>query len=220
MGAHNLRLRHLVLAAALTFTPVIAAKAKSPVDLVEASTTLKPNQGVWAADVSGTEPIRVEVSLAQQLAYVYRGDRLIGVATVSTGSVGRETPTGTFPILQKEVDHRSKTYDDAPMPYMQRLTWKGVALHAGHNPGEAASHGCVRMPASFAKKLFSLTQVGDQVSIFDDIPAVPQMAMADAPQPQQQSDPTDWARMERAAAFDPYSPPPADPDPSDSGAGN
>lgn len=208
MNAYRLRMRHVMLAALLAVSPVATAYAKAPVDLIAAATGLKPNQSAWASDVSGPEPVRVEISLLHQLAYVYRGDRLIGVATVSTGSPGRETPTGTFPILEKEVDHHSKTYDDASMPFMQRLTWKGVALHAGHNPGEAASHGCIRMPASFAKKLFSLTKVGDTVTIFDDIPAIPEMASADTVRPS-----TDWASMdhqsndqqvmERAASFDP-----------------
>ena len=86
---------------------------------------------------------------------------------VSTGRRGRETPTGAFTILQKEVVHRSRTYDDASMPYMQRLTWKGVSMHAGHLPGYPASHGCIRLPAGFAKLLYKVTKLGTPVIITD-----------------------------------------------------
>ena len=72
----------------------------------------------------------------------------MGASTVSTGKPGHATPTGVFTILQKEVDHKCNLYDDAPMPFMQRLTWSGVAMHAGHLPGFPASHGCIRLPAT------------------------------------------------------------------------
>jgi len=96
---------------------------------------------------------------------VYRNGVPIAVSTVSTGREGRETPTGEFTILQKEVVHRSRTYDDAPMPYMQRLTWKGVAMHAGRLPGYRASHGCIRLPRGFAKLLYGITEIGTPVTI-------------------------------------------------------
>ena len=98
---------------------------------------------------------------------LYRNGVLIAASTISTGSKGRETPTGTFTILQKELLHRSRTYDDAPMPYMQRLTTKGVAMHAGYLPGYPASHGCIRLPTGFAKLLYGVTTIGTPVLVVD-----------------------------------------------------
>jgi hypothetical protein len=115
------------------------------------------------------------VSLKLQRAYIYRNGMLIGVSTVSTGVKGRETPTGVFTILQKEVDHKSNLYDDAPMPFMQRLTWDGIAMHAGRLPGYPASHGCVRLPLAFAKLLYAVTGRGMTVVITDSA-AVPRVA--------------------------------------------
>ena len=138
---------------------------------VEMAAAVAPNRFVWA-DNAGLQPVSVVVSIADQRAYVYRGQTLIGVASVSTGADDKPTPAGTYPILQKKVAHRSNLYDDAPMPYMQRLTWDGIALHAGRNPGFPASHGCVRLPAAFAKKLFAITSVGSTVTIMDE-PFVP-----------------------------------------------
>ena len=99
---------------------------------------------------------------------------LIGISTVSTGKVGHETPTGVFTVLQKQVHHKSNLYDSAPMPYMQRLTWSGVAMHAGNLPGFPASHGCVRMPMAFAKLLYATTALGMTVVItkLDEVPRV------------------------------------------------
>ncbi len=118
------------------------------------------------------------MSLPLQRAYVFDGGELIDTSPVSTGKRGYETPTGTFPILQKKVHHRSSTYDNAPMPYMQRLTWSGVALHAGRLPGYPASHGCIRLPRSFAKKLYKLTDYGTKVTITREKPADADSAMA------------------------------------------
>ncbi|MGJ3629261.1 L,D-transpeptidase family protein [Sphingomonas sp. MMS24-JH45] len=111
----------------------------------------------------------VLVSIPDQRAYVFRGERMIGAATVSTGTDDRPTPTGAFTILQKAAAHRSNLYDDAPMPYMQRLTWDGVALHAGRNPGFPASHGCVRLPTAFAARLFAATELGATVEVTDGL---------------------------------------------------
>jgi lipoprotein-anchoring transpeptidase ErfK/SrfK len=112
----------------------------------------------------------VLVSLPLQLAFVWRGSTLVGVSSVSTGVAGYDTPTGNFTILEKDRDHHSNLYDDAPMPWMLRLTWDGVALHGGKVTGEPASHGCVRLPAAFAKKLFEITDLGASVSVIDDVP--------------------------------------------------
>ena len=126
---------------------------------------LKPGQYWWSKMAPESGDVQVVVSLADQLAFVYRGDALIGVSTISSGKPGKDTPPGIFPILEKKKMHRSRKYDDAPMPFMQRIDQYGIALHAGHIPGEPASHGCVRLPAAFAAKLFSITDVGDRVII-------------------------------------------------------
>jgi lipoprotein-anchoring transpeptidase ErfK/SrfK len=101
--------------------------------------------------------VLIVVSIASQKAYVFRHGELWDSSKVSTGRRGHETPVGEFSILQKKAEHRSNLYDDAPMPYMQRLTWDGVALHAGSVPGYPASHGCIRLPKAFAKKLYGIT---------------------------------------------------------------
>ena len=110
----------------------------------------------------------VIVSLAEQEMYVYRNGVRIGRSTVSTGKKGHTTPTGVFTILQKKVRHESSIYKGARMPHMQRLTWTGIAMHAGHLPGYPASHGCVRLPVDFAEKLYSVTRSGTSVIITDD----------------------------------------------------
>ncbi|HEU5067020.1 MAG TPA: L,D-transpeptidase family protein, partial [Sphingomicrobium sp.] len=88
-----------------------------------------------------------------------------GVATVSTGRKGKETPLGFWKVMLKKVKGYSRKYDDAPMPYMQMYDPKGIAFHAGPNPGYPASHGCVRLPLKFAEKLYGLTQIGTKVTI-------------------------------------------------------
>jgi len=126
---------------------------------------LKPGQYLWKSNADATGPARVVISLSDQLAYLYHGDTLIAVAAISTGEAGRDTPSGIFNVLLKKKFHRSIKYDNAPMPHMQMITDFGVALHAGHNPGHPASHGCIRLPAQFAAKLYGVTEVGTQVLI-------------------------------------------------------
>ena len=121
--------------------------------------------------------VEIVISIPQQKAYVFEDGALVDTSPVSTGRRGYETPVGTFPILQKKVHHRSSTYDNAPMPYMQRLTWSGVALHAGRVPGYPASHGCIRFPRSFAKKLYNLTSFGTRVTITRERPSSPEEAL-------------------------------------------
>jgi len=113
-------------------------------------------------------PMVMVVSISEQRAYVYRNGVLIGVSTVSTGRRGHETPTGVFTVLQKQKEHRSTIYDGAPMPYMERLTWGGVALHAGGLPGYPESHGCVHLPSEFARLLFAVSPSGMTVVIGTD----------------------------------------------------
>jgi len=105
------------------------------------------------------------VSISEQRAYVYRNGILIGATTVSTGRPGHQTPTGVFTVLQKQREHRSTIYDGAPMPYMERLTWGGVALHAGGLPGYPESHGCIHLPSEFARQLFGISPNGMTVVI-------------------------------------------------------
>ena len=109
----------------------------------------------------------VLVSLVEQVARVYRNGVEIGIARVSTGRPGHPTPTGVFTILQKARVHHSSTYDEASMPYTERLTWDGVALHAGGVPGYPSSHGCVHLPLEFADLLYGVTEVGTTVVIAD-----------------------------------------------------
>ena len=147
--------------------PPAPAAAEVPV----APASLAPGQFVWQPERASTGPVEIVVSIPLQLAYVYRGGELIGMTTVSTGRRGHETPTGRFPIMEKRPRHFSNLYNNAPMPFMQRLTWGGVALHAGHIPGHPASHGCVRLPLEFARLLFSVTRVGTNVHILDTSPS-------------------------------------------------
>lgn len=129
---------------------------------------LKPGEFLWAPQIAPEGPITIIVSLKTQRAYAYRNGLPIGVSTVSTGAKGHATPTGIFTILQKRVVHKSNLYEDAPMPFMQRLTWSGIAMHAGNLPGYPASHGCIRLPPAFAKLLFAVTRLGLTVVITDD----------------------------------------------------
>jgi hypothetical protein len=136
---------------------------------------LKPGEYLWAPAIAPAGPVLAIVSLPVQRMYVYRNGLLIGVTTVSTGTKGRETPTGVFTVLQKKVRHFSNLYNSAPMPYMQRLTWDGIAMHAGKLPGYPASHGCIRLPMAFAKLLYPVTRLGMTVVITDQ-QAVPRVA--------------------------------------------
>ena len=164
----------------LAFTPVCsayaeivgpAAAAAEPAQADLETAKLRPGQFLWQPERSTQGEVEIVVSIPLQRAYVYRGGTLIGVTTVSTGKPGHRTPTGRFDILQKHAKHYSSIYNNAPMPYMQRLTWGGIALHAGQIPGHPASHGCVRLPLAFAKNLFSVTRIGASVHIVPQSPA-------------------------------------------------
>jgi len=134
---------------------------------------LRPGEFTWlpGAEIDPGAPVTMLVSLREQRGYLYRDGRRIAVTTVSTGLPGHDTPTGVFPIMGKEKMHHSNRYDNAPMPWMQRLTQWGHALHAGHVRAGPASHGCVRLPAEFARQLYSLTRPGDLVVISDEVSA-------------------------------------------------
>lgn len=151
-----------LLATCSTFFPRALA------DEVKAVSDLKPGEFTWHPERASDGPVAIVVSLPDQRVYVYRNGIRIGVSTCSTGKPGHATPTGVFTILEKDKDHRSSTYNNAPMPNMNRLTWSGVALHAGRLPGYPASHGCIRLPFQFSKLLFSVTHVGTPVIVADN----------------------------------------------------
>ena len=149
--------------AATRATPVWGAKTSSPAGTPPAA--LRAGEWVWGGDARDMGPMAMVVSLTEQRAYVYRNGLLVAVSTVSTGKPGHETPTGVFTILQKDKNHHSSKYNNAPMPYQERLTWDGVALHAGGLPGYPESHGCVHLPTEFARLLFDATTMGMVVVI-------------------------------------------------------
>jgi hypothetical protein len=145
-------------------TAAVLLLASSPV----LADGLAPGQFHWTPEASPSGPVVIVVSLPEQRAHVYRDGTRIGVSTISSGKPGHETPTGVYEILQKRRDHRSNLYDNAPMPFMQRLTWDGIALHAGRIPGKPASHGCVRLPHAFARELYEITERGMTVVVADE----------------------------------------------------
>ena len=154
--------------------------AKQPEKLAEVITD--PDNG---------EPLTLVVSLRDQQLDIYRGLTLIVKSKVSSGTATYPTKTGVFSILEKQRYHHSNMYSAAPMPWMQRLTWSGTALHAGVVPGYPASHGCIRLPFSFAPKLFQITTGGENVIVTGDRP-VPKLV--ESPALFQPSDPSDTGR--------------------------
>lgn len=161
---------HLFLAATTLLLGTTVARAQG----IEKGTEqkmltpqLKAGDYVWEPEVSPQGPVIIIVSLPEQLLYVYRNGVRIGRSTVSSGKDGHKTPTGVFTILSKAVEHRSSKYHEASMPYMERLTWGGVAIHAGNLPGYPESHGCIHVPMDFAKKLYEITGSGTTVVVTD-----------------------------------------------------
>lgn len=159
--------RGISLAVLLATGSVAPAGAKKTPAIAEDVDELKPGQYRWQPELAPAGPVEIVISLGAQRAYVYRAGTLIGVSTISSGRSGYETPVGRFGILQKKRMHRSNRYESAPMPYMQRLNWYGVALHAGHVPGYPASHGCIRLPPKFAANLYGVTRLGGFVWVDD-----------------------------------------------------
>ena len=125
----------------------------------------KKSKTVWKPYKSLKGPVQVVISLQDQNATIFKGGQPIASTRISTGKPGYSTPKGIFSVVQKKRRHYSNLYGGAPMPHMQRLTWSGIALHGGYVPNYAASHGCIRLPYSFAKQLFSVTKRGAQVVI-------------------------------------------------------
>lgn len=155
---------------------VAGLASAGPPATVVAPGNLAPGQFAWLPEAATAGPLLLVVSLDQQQAHLYRNGVRIAVTTVSTGKPGNETPTGIYTILQKREEHYSNLYDNAPMPFMQRLTWDGIALHAGRLPGYPASHGCIRLPGEFARRLFELTPLGMTVVVAGEGGDSPQLA--------------------------------------------
>lgn len=126
---------------------------------------LSPGQYVWSSSAPTSGETRIVVDLLTQMAYVYRGERLIGASSMSSAKTGHITPYGYWSILEKRPFYRSKKYDNAPMPWMERIDNYGIAFHGGLNPGYPASHGCMRLPLKFAEKLYGVTKIGTKVVI-------------------------------------------------------
>ena len=139
--------------------------------------TLKNGEYVWAPELAPDGPSLAVVNLETQRLILFRNGVPIAASTISSGTKGHETPTGVFTILQKQQEHYSKTYDNAPMPNMQRLTWRGIALHAGKLPGYPASHGCIRLPMKFSALLFGATNLGMTV-VITEVPVGPEVSAA------------------------------------------
>jgi lipoprotein-anchoring transpeptidase ErfK/SrfK len=142
---------------ALTATPPADAAAKKAARPAQATEATAPRQA--------GEALMAIVSIKSQKVTIYDANGWILSAPVSTGTKGRETPAGVFAVVERKKDHRSTMYDDAWMPHMNRITWNGIALHGGPLPGYAASHGCIRLPFSFAERLFDKTRIGMRVII-------------------------------------------------------
>ena len=177
------------VAASLSISPAVAravvhtaaataASAREELAIEAEVAALEPGRYVWRPQRSERGEVAVVVSIELQMAYVYRGGTLIAATTVSTGRRGHRTPTGSFPITEKRREHYSNLYNNAPMPFMQRLTNDGIALHAGALPGYPASHGCVRLPLEFSRLLFGVTSRGSVVHIVSDAPPSAHGALA------------------------------------------
>jgi hypothetical protein len=170
------RLVVFLLAAALPFTPVGRAPQAAARAMNESAAEAKKKP-------APAGPVLAVVSLAKQQISVYGRAGLIGQSPVSTGMPGYRTPAGVFSVLQKHKFHRSNIYWNAPMPYMQRITWSGVTLHAGPIPGYPASHGCIRLPHQFAVKLWGLTKIGARVVVAPDDASVLNIDTSQLPLP-------------------------------------
>ena len=153
----------LVLEQSIIFAEVFTEGVRVSPETV----TLKSGQYVWEPERAPEGPLLIVASIPEQVAYVYRNGIRIARSSASTGRPGHRTPTGVFTILEKEVHHTSSIYRGAEMPYMERVTWGGIALHAGDLPGYPDSHGCVRLPLEFSKLLFGVTMKGATVIIAD-----------------------------------------------------
>jgi lipoprotein-anchoring transpeptidase ErfK/SrfK len=128
---------------------------------------LKAGEHHWlpAAAIPADGDVNITLDIANQVGFIFKGDALIGVTNISTGKKGHPTPLGFWTINWKRPMYRSKKYDNAPMPFMQNIDDKGIAIHGGVTPGYPASHGCIRLPMAFAKQLYGMTKPGNKVVI-------------------------------------------------------
>lgn len=155
----KLRVGAFLLAITLTFAHGAPVPPRSQ---------LRTNEYTWQPEISPQGPVLVVISLPEQQAYVYRNGILIGRTPISSGRAGHRTPTGVFVVLEKQQKHYSNIYKGAAMPYMERLTWSGIAMHGGYLPGYPDSHGCVRLPKQFSELLFGVTRVGTTVVVANE----------------------------------------------------
>lgn len=146
----------IAVALAVVAAPVASARQKTP----KTPTTVSAPRS--------DSPLILIASIKKQRLRVYDANGEIATSRISSGRPGFATPTGVFSILEKNVQHRSNIYSGAEMPYMERITWSGIALHAGVVPGYRASHGCIRLPLSFARTLYGLTKIGNRVVVTAD----------------------------------------------------
>jgi hypothetical protein len=174
-------LSSLLLAPPLLAEPFWGSKASQAVDIP--ADKLKPGQFIWKGDAVPYGPMRATINIPEQKIYVHRNGILIGVSTISTGRGRRMTPAGHFSVLGKARFHRSKKYDNAPMPFTHWLTSGGIGMHAGKLPGYPASHGCIRMPSKFARLVYESSYVGMPVTITREktalVPTQQTVAIAD-----------------------------------------
>ena len=161
-------------ATACLVTLLLTSAANARVAAIEKGTaqppdtaTLKPNQYIWNPEASPTGAVGIIVDLTNQTVYVYRNGKQIGRSAISTGIKSHPTAAGSYTILTKNVKYHSEKYHEASMPFMERLTWDGMAIHGGNNPGKPSSHGCVHVPLDFAEKLYGITTKGDTVLVSD-----------------------------------------------------
>lgn len=187
-----------MIACAAAFLACAAPAAAADRAALAGFERLDAGEFVWAPERAEGGPVEIVIGLAEQRAFVFRGGTLIGVSTVSSGKPGHESPIGRFEILEKKRHHRSNRYDGAPMPFMQRLNWWGVALHGGQVPDRPASHGCIRLPMGFARALFGATERGGFVFVTETPLGSPGEALAlarahaDAPVPADRT--PEWVR--------------------------
>ncbi len=159
------------------------SQAVPGIALERAVLSMRPGDHRWDEAGGAAGPVSIVISVPMQMAFVYRGRALVGASTVSTGKPGKTTPIGEYTILQKRPFHRSNLYANAPMPFMQRLTWDGIAIHGGNLPGFPASHGCIRIPTAFARRLFAETSLGGTVSVVNAVVPYPALRpVADPPE--------------------------------------
>ncbi len=168
----------LFAAALLSTSPALAdPPSLAGGTVLDAVEDLEAGDFLWAPELAPAGPVTVMINRRTQRLIVYRNAIPIGISTVSTGRPSHRTPTGMFTVLQKRQVHFSSTYNNAPMPYMQRLTSRGIALHGGELPGYPASHGCIRLPHQFAQLLFGVTRIGTPV-VITDRPAMPRLGLS------------------------------------------